>query len=178
MMSRGHLSMQWNHSTTMIFHFKSYSQMAKWPNPSVRINILDEKLNFPKMINCWSNFPNCIFLAAVCADQVYLVSFRTIQQAGRGHPGAIFADFWPKPLHTRQFLTKAEIFVTLRQPLTVFWNVGVNFLQVLARSGWSKGNSKCLNSKEWKRWWDKRQVTNICLKKEFKNSFLASDVCF
>ena len=81
---------------------------------------LMKKLNFPKMINCWSNFPNCIFLAAVCADQVYLVSFRTIQQAGRGHPGAIFVDFWPKPLHTRQFLTKAEIFVTLRQPFTVF----------------------------------------------------------
>ena len=99
-------------------HFKSYSW---WPNLSVQINFHWWKSwTSRRWLIAGQTSPNCIFLAAVCADQVYLVSFRTIQQAGRGHPGAIFADFWPKPLHTRQFLTKAEIFVTLRQPFTVF----------------------------------------------------------
>ena len=96
------------------FHFQSYSW---WPNISVRMNFHWWKSwTSRRWLIAGQTSPDCIFLAGVCADQVYLVSFRTIQQAGRGHPAPLL------PIFDQNYfiLAKAKIFMTLRQPFTVF----------------------------------------------------------
>ena len=96
------------------FHFQSYSW---WPNSSVRINFHWWKSwTSRRWLIAGQTSPNCIFLASVCADQVYLVSFRTIQQAGRGHP-----------CHFCRFLTKTTSY---SQKLRFLWPY-VNLLQFL-----------------------------------------------
>ena len=106
------------------FHFQSYSW---WPNLSVRINFQWWKSwTSRRWLIAGQTSPNCIFLASVCADQVYLVSFRTIQQAGRGHP-----------CHFCRFLTKTTSY---SQKLRFLWPY-VNLLQFL--ECWSELSPKC-----------------------------------
>ena len=156
----------------MIFSFPIIQLMAK--SLCTDKFPMMKKLNFPKMINCWSNFPQLHFLGGCVCWPGLSCQFPHNSTSWPRTP----VPFLPIFDQNYFILAKAKIFMTLRQPFTVFRVLEWTFSKVLARSGWSKGNSKCLNSKDWKRWWGKRQVTNICLKKEFKIFFLASDVCF